>query len=167
MPGTKVNMEKVSDREIELKRTFNAPQDLVWRAWTEPELIAKWWGPQGFSTEVKQMDVRPGGVWHYCMRSEEWGDAWGRADYQEVEPQTRIVYVDAFSNEEGDAIPPQATVTLTYEPDGDRTLVTSRTRYEQAEDLQQVLEMGMEQGFAETLDNLDALLAEMTAGGAR
>ncbi|MBI2756896.1 MAG: SRPBCC domain-containing protein, partial [Chloroflexi bacterium] len=74
----------LSDREISITRTFEAPRELVFRAWTEPERLMRWWGPKVFTTPYCTVDLRPGGVWHYCFRSPDGQDSWGRAVYREV-----------------------------------------------------------------------------------
>ena len=162
MAKTATKFERASDTELVMERAFAAPRPLVWRAWTEPDMIARWWGP-GATTEIRQMDVRPGGAWHYCMRSDEWGEAWGRMVYQEVVAPERLVYRDAFSNEQGDMIPPESLSTLLFlERDGG-TLLQGRTVYSSAEDLQKVIDMGVEQGMNMTLDQLEELLRTMEA----
>src|SRR5581483_6165845 len=55
-------------RELLFERTFNAPRDRVWQAWTDPERLAQWWGPKGWTTTIYKFEARPGGIWHYCMR---------------------------------------------------------------------------------------------------
>jgi uncharacterized protein YndB with AHSA1/START domain len=158
---SETTVTQVGERELVIERAFEAPRQLVWRAYTEPERVAQWFGPRGFTTEVRSMDVRPGGTWHYCMRSEEWGDAWGLARYQEVVEPERLVYEDLFSNEEGTPAEgmPVSTTTITFAEQGDRTLMTSRTLFASAEDRAKSIEMGMEQGIIETLDKLGEYLA--------
>jgi uncharacterized protein YndB with AHSA1/START domain len=149
-----------------MERVVAAPRELVFRAYTDPEWLAQWWGPRTFETEVRTLDLRPGGTWHYCMRSEEWGDAWGIATYVEIVAPERIVYLDAFSDEAGTRIPPEGEITVTFTEiprEGGRarpsTLIHSRTVYASEEERAKVLEMGMEEGMAETLDRLDELVA--------
>ncbi|MQA00794.1 MAG: SRPBCC domain-containing protein [Dehalococcoidia bacterium] len=156
------SITQVGERELVVTRTFNAPRALVWKAWTEPERIKQWWGPDGFTTIVPTIDVRPGGVWHYCMQSSEWGDAWGKATYREVVEPERLVYIDAFSDEAGNTAEgmPVSEVTLTFEEQDGRTLMTSRTLFASAEERQKVIEMGMEQGLSQTLDHLEEFLAQ-------
>lgn len=159
----KTVVELVGDRELVMKRTFDAPRQLVWDAWTQREQIDAWWGPRMFKTESPVLDLRPGGAWHYCMRSEEWGDAWGKAIYREVVEPERLVYVDAFSDETGATNPdlPESLITVTFTEEGPgRTLLTVHTLYDSPEDRQKVIEMGVEQGFDEQLDRLEELLAQ-------
>ena len=160
MTGT-TSTQQVGELELVTTRQFDAPRELVFKAWTDPEQIKQWWGPNGFSTVIRTMDVRPGGVWHYCMQSAEWGDAWGKAIYREVVEPERIVYTDLFSDEEGntsDAMP-ASEVTLTFEEQDGKTLMTMRSVFASAEDRAKVVEMGMEQGMSETLDHLEQFLA--------
>jgi uncharacterized protein YndB with AHSA1/START domain len=80
-------------REVTLERTLHAPRDLVWEGWTQPEHIARWWGPRGWTTTFYEMDVRPGGVCRYCMRSDHGPEpeVWGRTVYQVVvEPSSTM-----------------------------------------------------------------------------
>lgn len=147
--------------QLTITRAFAAPKALVYDAFTDPNQIVKWWGPKGFTTTVKQMDVRPGGVWHYCMSSPEWGDAWGIATYHEVIPPDRLVYTDAFSDADGATNPdlPVSKTVTTFTEDGERTVLTFVTEYATQEDLQKVLEMGMIEGVSSQFERLDELLA--------
>lgn len=148
-------------RQLTITRAFAAPKTLVYDAFTKPDQIVKWWGPKGFTTTVKTMDVRPGGIWHYCMSSTEWGESWGIAAYHEVSPPDRLVYSDAFSDAEGTTnhdLPVSETVA-TFTDEGDRTTLTFVTDYATAEDLQKVLEMGMIEGVSSQFERLDELLA--------
>ncbi len=85
--------------ELVITREFDAPRDLVWKAWTEPDRLAKWWGPAGFAMKVTSVDVRPGGLFLYGMRPPDREDQWGRFVFREVVPQERIVFVNSFSDE--------------------------------------------------------------------
>ncbi|HEV2527073.1 MAG TPA: SRPBCC domain-containing protein [Thermomicrobiales bacterium] len=150
-----------TDTRLTMTRTFGAPRQFVWDAYTVPEQIVKWWGPVGFTTTVKAMDVRPGGVWHYRMHSPEWGDSWGLATYSEVSPIDRLVYTDAFTDESGavNADMPVANISIEFADQGDRTLVTIHTDYATAEELQKVLEMGVTEGAESQYTRLDELAA--------
>jgi uncharacterized protein YndB with AHSA1/START domain len=150
---------------LTITRSFAAPRQFVWDAYTIPEQIEKWWGPVGFQTTNKVMDVRPGGTWHYRMHSPEWGDSWAITTYREVSPIDRLVYTDAFTDETG--VPnesmPQSTVTIAFSDAGDRTLVTIHTDYPTEDDVRKVLEMGVEQGIESQFTRLDELAAGRSA----
>lgn len=152
--------ERISERELTMTQRFEAPVELVWKAWTDAEAIAAWFGPQGFTTTVPAMDVRPGGIWLFCMHSEEYGDAWGKGEYVEVDPPRRLVYKDMFADAEGNTNEelPVTLVTLDFIDEGGTTLMKMHSLYDSGDDLTKVLEMGMEQGMGETLEKLVAYL---------
>jgi len=91
-----------AEREIVITRVFDAPRDRVFKAWTEPERVMRWGGPNGFTTPVCKIDLRPGGVFHNCMRSPEGRDFWSKGVYREIVAPERIVCTDFFSDAEGD-----------------------------------------------------------------
>ncbi len=148
-------------KRMTITRGFQAPKPLVWDAFTHPDQLVKWWGPKGFTTTVTRMDVRPGGIWHYCMSSPEWGDSWGLATYSEVSPPDRIVYEDAFSNAEGTVNPdlPVSVISIAFTEVGGRTTLTIVTEYATEEDLRKVVEMGVVEGMSSQFERLDELLA--------
>jgi uncharacterized protein YndB with AHSA1/START domain len=84
------------DRELVITRVFDAPRELVWKAWTDPKHIAQWWGPKGFTTRVEQMDFRPGGIWRYVMCSPDGTEYPVNGVFREVVPSERIVATDEF-----------------------------------------------------------------------
>jgi uncharacterized protein YndB with AHSA1/START domain len=90
---------------LTITRMFDAPRDLVWKAWTEPEFIMRWWGPEGFTAPVVNNDLRPGGTYLYCMRSPERRDYGSTGVYREIVPPERIVASESFADEKGDIVP--------------------------------------------------------------
>ena len=94
-----------STRKIVLTRTFDAPRALVWRAWTEPEQLMRWWGPQGFTSPVCKVDLRVGGSYLFCMRSPDGKDYWSTGVYREIVEPQRIVCTDSFADEKGNEVP--------------------------------------------------------------
>nr|WP_248930938.1 SRPBCC domain-containing protein [Paenibacillus hamazuiensis] len=155
---------KAEGQELILERVFDAPRELVFKAFSKAEHLKHWWGPRGWELPVCNVDFRPGGVWHYCMKcvDKNHGDyygmeSWGKAVYDEIVVPEKIVMTDFFSDAEGNEIEgmPSSHVTLTFiEQEGGKTKLVSRARYASAEALQKVLEMGMEQGVSETWDRL-------------
>jgi uncharacterized protein YndB with AHSA1/START domain len=122
-------------RDIILSRVFNAPREVVWQAWTQPERLMKWFAPEHFTTPAAKVDLRPGGAFLYCMRSPEGAEFWGKGVYREIVPPERLVYVDAFSDEEGNPVKPEqyglgsdypeeTLVTVTLADQNGRTLLT-------------------------------------------
>jgi uncharacterized protein YndB with AHSA1/START domain len=152
-----------SDREFVMERIFDAPRELVWQAWTKPEHLVHWWGPKGWTLPVCKVDFRPGGVWHYCMRGPEGDESWGKAVYREIVEPERIVYVDTFVDEAGNPVEdaPEMLITITFEEQDGKTKFTSHTQFASAAELEAVLNMGMEEGFTQTLDRLEEHLTKM------
>ena len=115
-----------------ISRVFDAPRALVWKAWTERERLARWWGPKGFTVDILKADVRPGGVFHYGMRSKGGQQHWGRFDYREIVAPERMVFVVAFADEKGNVTrnpfdadwPLQVLSTVTFIEHESRTAVT-------------------------------------------
>lgn len=155
---------KVDGAELILERTFDAPRSLVFQAFSEAEHLKQWWGPRGWTLTACSIDFRPGGVWHYCMKcvDKNQGDfygfeSWGKAVYEEIEADQRIVYVDYFSDAEGNETEgmPASRIVMTFAEHEGKTRLTNKAKFESAEALQAVLKMGMEQGITETWDRLD------------
>lgn len=126
------------EREIVLARTYDAPRELVWRAWTRAEHLAHWWGPNGFTTTTSEMEVRPGGVWRFMMHGPDGTDYPNLVEYAEVVEPELLVYTHGDGeNRERDF---HVTVTFT-EADG-RTTVTSRMLFATAEGRRQAIGFG-------------------------
>jgi uncharacterized protein YndB with AHSA1/START domain len=152
--------------ELVVTRTLDAPVDRVWVAWTEPDLVRQWWGPQGFTAPVAKMDVREGGTSLVAMRSPEGPELYNTWTYEAVEPQERIVFVTRFADQEGNSVDPAAQglppdmpselrSEVRFEDLGGRTKVTI-TEYDWPPgQMKEMSKMGLEQ----TLDKMTALLA--------
>lgn len=94
-----MSMEAAAPDEVfSITRTFDAPRELVFQAWTEPERLAQWWGPKGMEVSVESIDLRPGGIFHYAMATPG-GKMWGRFVYQEIEPPAKLSFISSFSDE--------------------------------------------------------------------
>jgi len=96
---------KHATRDLVIERVFDAPLELVWRAWSEPDLFKRWWGPEHFTAPVAQINFRVGGRYLNCMRAPDGQDYWSTGMYTEIVPQERIVYTDSFADEKGNAVP--------------------------------------------------------------
>ena len=124
-------------REITITRVFDAPRELVWKAWTEPERFMAWWGPKGYTSPVCKIDLRVGGTFLACMRSPEGQDIWSTGTYREIVVLERIVTTDSFADAEGNVVPPthygfgedfplELLVTVTFEDVQGKTMLTLR-----------------------------------------
>ena len=152
-----LNVTRVSDTELHLTREFDAPRDLVWKAMTDPALMSRWWGPRRYQTVVDTMDVRPGGKWRMRNIAADGGEHAFRGEYREIVPPERIVMTFEYEPLPGHIS--VETMTLT-ERDG-RTLLTVRDQFSSKEDLEGMVNSGMESGARETYERLDELLAEL------
>jgi uncharacterized protein YndB with AHSA1/START domain len=146
-----------AERVLVIERVFDAPRDIVFKAWTEPERVAQWWGPRGFkSTVLGKMDVRPGGSYRIHMLSPEGTDHWLQGRYREVAAPERIVCTFAWSDADGKVVRPETVLTVTLEAVGAKTRLTLHQAIfesEAARDLHN-------QGWSGALDRL----AEYVAG---
>jgi uncharacterized protein YndB with AHSA1/START domain len=112
-----------SERELVITRLLDAPRHLVFQAWTDPDRVARWWGPQGFITLYCKMDVRQGGAFRVCMRSPEGTEYWKQGVYREVVEPERLVFT--FAWEDADGKPGHETVvTVTFAERGTQTELT-------------------------------------------
>jgi len=145
---------------VTVEREFDAPLDKVWAAWTESDLLEKWWAPQPYKVETKSMDFRVGGFWLYAMVSPENEKHWCREDYETIDELKSYSFLDAFCDEEGNITNefPRSAWTNTFTKDGDKTLVNIVIKHDSPEDLEKILDMGFKDGFTAGLENLDALL---------
>jgi uncharacterized protein YndB with AHSA1/START domain len=154
--------EETADNEIVITRLLDAPRELVWKAWTDPKHVVNWWGPNGFTTTIKKMDVRPGGVWKHVMHGPDGTNYPNASVFKEVVKPERIVYAHGGGKEGGPGASFQAT--WTFETQGDKTRVTLRMVFPTAADRDAVVkEYGAIEGGNQTLERLVAYLAKMAA----
>jgi len=92
-------------RDLTITRIFDAPLERVWQAWTDPEQLKRWWGPQDFTAPVIQLDLRVGGKYLFCMRGPDGKDYWSTGTIQEIVPLERLVFTDSFADEKGNIVP--------------------------------------------------------------
>ena len=151
---------------FQAKREFNAEPALVWRAWTEAELLDQWWAPAPWKCETKIMDFREGGKWLYDMVGPEGERHGGIQYYEKIEPVDYFSGTDAFADETG-AINqdlPVATWKNTFIPTETGTMVICFARYPNAQSLETVIKMGMSEGLTMAHDQLENVLAKLVYG---
>ena len=162
MPSdTRTTVARTGEREMVVSRVFDAPRDLVWKAWTDPEALKQWWGPRAWPTTYCTIDLRVGGAWHYRMTGPDGAESWGKGIYQEITPPERLVYIDVFSDAEGNTNESMPTLEVTVEfhdRDG-KTEVVSTSQTATKEQLDALLGMGVVEGVSETWDRLEEYLA--------
>ena len=148
----------VSNREIVISREYEAPRELVYRAFTEPEHIVHWWDPNGFTNTIHAMEVRPGGLWRFIMHGPDGSDYPNRIRYLEVVPSERLVYLHG---DDIDNAPDDFEVTVTFETVGEKTRLTMRLLFQTAEQCAKTKEFGAIELGKQTLGRLANYLKTM------
>jgi uncharacterized protein YndB with AHSA1/START domain len=144
-----------SDQEIVVTRVVNAPRRLVFDAWTNPEHLPHWMlGPEGWTMPVCEIDLRPGGAWHFVWRRADGTEMAMRGVYKEIVPPERLVSTESWG---GDW--PETLNTLVLSEKDGKTTITQRVRYTSKEARDAALKTGMQEGMAQSFDRLDAYLA--------
>jgi len=144
--------------DLVFEKIFDAPRDLVWKVMTDPDRVTNWWGPEGYTTTVVEMDVRPGGRWRWINHTTGGEDAAFKGEYLEVVPPERIVQTEIFDVPGFDDR--AAINTLTLEDLGGKTKLVARSTFPSVEDLEGALAMGMIGGALVTYDRLAAEIAK-------
>jgi uncharacterized protein YndB with AHSA1/START domain len=165
MPASNTSASATSpttDRELIFTRVFDAPRDLVFKAWTDPRHIMQWWGPKGFTTSIYEMDVRPGGVWRLTMRGPDGVDYKNRIVFLEVVKPERLVFKHE-PDEESEPVGHETTVTFAKE--GAKTRLTMRLLFPSAAVREHVVKKyGAVEGASQTLGKLAEYLQIMAPG---
>jgi len=150
-----------SDREIVIKRDFNAPRKLVWEAMTNPKHVVNWWGPRGFSTMIEKMDFRVGGEWKHVMRGPDGVNYPNQSVFTEIVTPERIVFQHGGKREGGPGVSFVSTWTFDL-VEGNKTKVTIRMVFPSAAERDRVVkEFGAIEGGKQTLERLGDYLAKM------
>jgi len=124
-------------RDVVITRVLDAPRSLVFKVWTEPGHIVRWWGPKGFTSPYARVDLQPGGRYLFCMRSPEGRDFWSTGVFREVAAPERLAFTGAYADEHGSPVhpsyygfdgewPDELLIVVTFEDDGEGTRVTVR-----------------------------------------
>ena len=153
-------------REVVIEREVGASRDRVWSSWTTAADLEAWWGPQGWTTTIRSLDVRPGGLWHFGMGpTGQAPEVWIRAIYSEVIDGSSLSYVEGFSDEAGADLDPESNaVTVDFiELDPGVTRIVMRFRFSSVERLEKIAALGMTEGYREAFDRLDTHLEGRTS----
>lgn len=167
----------MTDKQIIITREFNAPVEKVWQAWTDPEIIKQWWGPEGFSAPSIRNDLRVGGKYVYAMHGPagtEWDkDMYSGGEYKEIVPNEKLVVTDYFCDENGNKISPaeselespdfpdEQEVTILFEGQGGNTKLSIIYPQPETEaQWQAMLKSGMEEGWQSSLNKLAKAVEE-------
>lgn len=146
-------MSNLESRTSTIKKTFNVPIALVWEAWTQPEHIAKWWGPKGMKTKIITHDFKVGGQWKFVMTMPNGQDFITEGQYTEIIEQKRICSSADFK-----PMTEGVEIQALFETDGDKTLFTFNVVHDTEEYRKQQEEMGLYNGWGSVFNGLDTYL---------
>lgn len=142
------------NKSLVITRTLKAPVSLVWKAWTQPEHIANWWGPDGFTNTIQEMDVRPGGLWELVMHGPDGTDYKNRSVFTDVIENELIAYDHVSA--------PKFHATIRFEADGDKTHITWRMEFMSVEQLEAVVQQfKADKGLEQNVEKLGRYLEGM------
>jgi len=158
------------EEKVVITRIFDAPRGRVWRAWTEPDHLRRWWGPKGYTAPVARVDLRVGGEYFSCMRSPEGKDICGKGTFKEVTAPERLVVTDSFADEKGNIVsaayygmnpdwPRELLITVALEEVGGKTRMT--LTHSGLEGVSEQDREDMRHGWEESFDKLAQYLKEM------
>jgi uncharacterized protein YndB with AHSA1/START domain len=144
-----------SDTEIVMTRVVDAPRSLVFEAWTRPEHVRNWMlGPEGWTMPVCEIDLRPGGEWHFVWRKADGSEMEMRGEYREVAPPERVVSTERWGPDW-----PETVNTLLLTEEGGKTTITQRMKYPTKEARDAALQTGMKEGASQSFDRLAEYLS--------
>lgn len=160
----------IGKQVLVITRIFDAQRELVWKAWTEPERVKRWWGPKDFTAPFIKIDLRVGGEYLYCMRSPEGKDYWSTGVYREIVPLTQIVSTDSFADEKENVVPAtyygmsgdwplELLITVTFEEYDGKTKLT--LKHSGIAGISATDHDNMQQGWNESFDRLAEYLAKV------
>jgi uncharacterized protein YndB with AHSA1/START domain len=151
-------------------RVFDAPRELVWKAWTDPKYVMQWWGPKGFTAPVCKIDFRVGGKYLFCMRTPDGYEGWNGGEYHEIVLHEKIVFSMYFADSKGNRIEPEQDGTEHEAIEGAHDVVLfedmgngqTKLTYIGNETMQNAIETGQLEGWKQTLDKVAEVVAGLT-----
>jgi uncharacterized protein YndB with AHSA1/START domain len=153
------NLEALS---LTLVAEFNAGVERVWQLWEDPRQLERWWGPPTYPATFERFDFEPGGKAGYYMTGPEGEKARGWWRFTAIQAPNRLEFDDGFADDDGAPVEAIGTghATVTLEEIGDRTRMTILSTFESEEQMNNMVEMGMEEGMKEAVGQIDAIIAE-------
>jgi uncharacterized protein YndB with AHSA1/START domain len=166
-------MAETKSKDFVMSRVFDAPRDLLWKCFTDPDRMKRWWGPKGVKIIAAKMDLRVGGTYLYGMETPDGKTMWGKFVYREITPPERLVFINSFSDEAGGLTrhplsptwPLQMLSTFTFEeqPGGKSKFTVRWSPYEASDEERKTFDAGhdsMKGGWGGTMDQLEAYIAK-------
>jgi len=150
----------IPKKQLTVVRDFDAPVDLVWKAWTERDILDQWWAPKPWKAETKSMDFRVGGRWLYCMVGPNGEQHWCRVDFHMIKPQVSVASTSVFCDEEGHSNTDMPTMNWLqqFSQTAHGTTVTVVLTFDNEASMEKIIVMGFQQGFSMGMSNLDEYL---------
>ena len=147
---------------IEINREFDAGSDLVWEAWTNYEILDRWWAPKPWISKTKRMEFKEGGRRFYAMIGPEGQEHWSIQEFTSIDPETNFKFLDAFTDKSENINPevPGSEWDLNFSEQDGRTRVNITIRHKSLNDLEQIIQMGFKEGFTMALGELDNILSD-------
>jgi uncharacterized protein YndB with AHSA1/START domain len=146
---------------VTVKREFLANRNLVWSAWTEPEILDQWWAPKPYVSKTKSMDFKVGGRRFYAMVGPEGQEHWSIQKYTSISPKSNFKMLNAFADKDENPELPGSNWDLDFIEQGEKTNVTITIYNESLARMEKMIEMGFKEGFTATLNYLDTLLSTL------
>lgn len=149
------NQSNTTDRELRLTRTLDAPVELVWEVWTQPQHIAQWWGPNGFTNTISKMEIEPGGEWDLVMHGPDGTDYKNKSVFKEIIPLKKIVYEHVSS--------PKFVATIEFEAKGEQTFLSWHMLFDSLEQFVQVVKtFKADEGLKQNIEKLNQYLKDIS-----
>jgi len=148
-------------KTVTVKREFLANRNLVWSAWTEPEILDQWWAPKPYVSKTKSMDFKVGGRRFYAMVSPEGQEHWSIQKYTSIRPKTNFKMLNAFADKDENPELPGSNWDLDFIEKGEKTKVIITIYNESLSRMEKMIEMGFKEGFTATLNYLETLLSTL------
>ncbi len=163
MAAANEGISQVQEHELEITRVFDAPRELVWRAWTDPMLIARWLGPRGFTGKVEKLEAHVGGAYRFHLRAPDGTDHWMQGTTCELVPPERLVNTFFWADAAGNPTGPETLLSVTlHEHDGKTILTLRQTLFETVTSCD-----AHHEGWDSSLDCLNDLIVELQRVHAR
>ena len=158
-------MEFIVNKEtktVDITKEFDAPRDLVWDAYTKPELLDQWWAPKPFSSRTKEMEFKVGGKRFYAMVSPEGQECWVLQQYKSITPKTNFKLFNTFADADENVELPGSDWDLSFSEQDGKTTVHASIYNESLERLERMIEFGFVEGTEAQLKNLEELLVTLS-----
>jgi uncharacterized protein YndB with AHSA1/START domain len=162
---TRIQISKdLKNKKVTITRDFDAPLELVWKAWTESKLLDQWWAPKPWVTKTKSLTFKDGGVWLYAMTGPDGTAIWNIVEFTAVSQQQGFQATSSFCDENGNRNPDFPTMHWknVFSTLGTETRVEVEISFTKEADMEKIIAMGFEAGFTSALGNLDELLAGLS-----